>query len=135
MGYTPQMLAGAWVGCDDRFLRFTDNYFGQGARGALPIWAYFMRELMNDKDLKFDQKANFIKPTNMLEDYNVEFNSKDSTLIALPLEENIEKAVTVTNNQVTNNAKPPIQKTPIKNKANQEALKPKAVFTKPVKKN
>jgi penicillin-binding protein 1A len=135
MGYTPQMLAGAWVGCDDRFLRFTDNYFGQGARGALPIWAYFMRELMNDKDLKFDQKANFLKPTNMLEDYNVEFNSKDSTLIALPLEENIEKAVTVTNNQVTNNAKPPIQKTPIKNKANQEALKPKAVFTKPVKKN
>jgi hypothetical protein len=94
-----------------------------------------MRELMNDKDLKFDQKANFLKPTNMLEDYNVEFNSKDSTLIALPLEENIEKAVTVTNNQVTNNAKPPIQKTPIKNKANQEALKPTAVFTKPVKKN
>ncbi len=41
MGYTPQLLAGAWVGCDDRFIRFNSTDVGQGSSAALPIWAYF----------------------------------------------------------------------------------------------
>jgi penicillin-binding protein 1A len=43
MGYTPQLLAGGWVGCDDRFIRFnTESKNGEGGRAAMPIWAYFM---------------------------------------------------------------------------------------------
>ena len=45
MGYTPQLLAGAWVGCDDRFIRFSSDV-GQGSSAALPIWAYFYNKAL-----------------------------------------------------------------------------------------
>jgi penicillin-binding protein 1A len=59
-GYTPQILAGAWVGADDRYIRFTDNYFGQGAHGSLPIWAYFMNKVANDPASNLDRNASFV---------------------------------------------------------------------------
>lgn len=66
MGYTPQLLAGAWVGCDDRYLRFGSTRLGQGAAAALPIWAYFMKRVYADKSLGIDYDAKFQEP----EDYN-----------------------------------------------------------------
>jgi penicillin-binding protein 1A len=41
VGYTPEISAGCWVGFDDHRVKFTD-WYGQGARAALPIWAMFM---------------------------------------------------------------------------------------------
>lgn len=41
VGFTPKLVAGAWVGFDDHRVKFT-NWYGQGARAALPIWAMFM---------------------------------------------------------------------------------------------
>jgi len=41
VGYTPEFVAGCWVGFDDHRVKFTD-WYGQGARAALPIWAMFM---------------------------------------------------------------------------------------------
>lgn len=41
VGFTPDLVAGAWVGFDDHRVKFT-NWYGQGARAALPIWAMFM---------------------------------------------------------------------------------------------
>jgi penicillin-binding protein 1A len=41
VGYTPELVAGCWVGFDDHRVKFTD-WYGQGARAALPIWAMFM---------------------------------------------------------------------------------------------
>ena len=79
MGYTPQLLAGAWVGCDDRYIRFTDNYFGQGAHASLPIWAYFMSKVAADPACNLDPNANFERPSSLLNDFNVDFVSKDST--------------------------------------------------------
>jgi penicillin-binding protein 1A len=51
IGYTPQLLAGAWVGCDDREFRFRSEALGQGAAAALPIWAYFIKKVYADKSL------------------------------------------------------------------------------------
>src|SRR5690606_12748775 len=62
IGYTPQLLAGAWVGCDDRFLRFRSEALGQGAAAALPIWAYFMQKVYADKTLDLDSGVQFQKP-------------------------------------------------------------------------
>ncbi len=59
VGFTPNLLAGAWVGCDDRSFVFNNNYWGQGAHGALPIWAYFFHDLalsQNKKNKKFEIK-------------------------------------------------------------------------------
>ena len=41
VGFTPQLVAGVWVGFDDRRVSFT-GWYGQGAKAAAPIWAKFM---------------------------------------------------------------------------------------------
>ena len=68
MGYTPQLIAGVWVGCDDRFIRFTSTAVGQGASAALPAWAYFYTKASGDKTLAFDKSASFVKPEVMQND-------------------------------------------------------------------
>jgi penicillin-binding protein 1A len=62
IGYTPQLLAGTWVGCDDRFIRFNSTTNGQGSSAALPIWAYFYHKVINDRNCGIDTKAVFSKP-------------------------------------------------------------------------
>ncbi len=42
VGFTPQLVAGAWVGFDDHRIKFTNSYYGQGAHAAAPIWGKFM---------------------------------------------------------------------------------------------
>jgi penicillin-binding protein 1A len=48
MGATPELLAGSWVGCEDRFIRFRSTAYGQGASTALPIWAKFFQKIYAD---------------------------------------------------------------------------------------
>lgn len=62
IGFTPQLLAGAWVGADDPILRIANNYVGQGAQMAMPIWAYFFQEVYKDKTLGIDRNARFVQP-------------------------------------------------------------------------
>ncbi len=64
IGYTPQLLAGAWVGCDDRFLRFSSTGQGQGAAAALPIWAIFFKKLLADSKTGITSSARFVEPPN-----------------------------------------------------------------------
>ncbi len=68
MGYTPQLLAGVWVGADDRFIRFNSTDVGQGSAAALPIWAYFFNKIYADKTLAVDRDARFSKPEVMSND-------------------------------------------------------------------
>jgi penicillin-binding protein 1A len=65
IGYNPQLLAGAWVGADDPILRISNNYVGQGAQMAMPIWAYFFQELYKDKTLGIDPNARFVQPASL----------------------------------------------------------------------
>ena len=62
IGYTPQIMAGAWVGCDDRFLRFRSEAYGQGAAAALPIWALFYKKITADKSLDINTEMKFTAP-------------------------------------------------------------------------
>ncbi|MEO6833776.1 MAG: transglycosylase domain-containing protein [Chitinophagaceae bacterium] len=64
IGYSPQILAGGWVGCDDRFLRFRSEALGQGAAAALPIWALFYKKIASDKSLDIRSDAKFEEPAN-----------------------------------------------------------------------
>ncbi|MBU6159283.1 MAG: transglycosylase domain-containing protein [Bacteroidetes bacterium] len=61
MGYTPQLMGGAWVGCDDPFLKMT----GEGSRMALPIWGYFFSKAYSDNTLGLQTDADFIQPASM----------------------------------------------------------------------
>ncbi|MBS1579506.1 MAG: transglycosylase domain-containing protein [Bacteroidetes bacterium] len=75
MGYTPQLLGGVWVGCDDRFIRFnSEDWQGQGARAAMPIWGYFYAKVLQDPNLLgIDPKAQFVKPDVMQNDLNFDY--------------------------------------------------------------
>ncbi|PWT77398.1 MAG: peptidoglycan glycosyltransferase [Bacteroidetes bacterium] len=65
MGYTPQLLAGVWLGCDDQFIRIENNYLGQGAQAARPIWEYFYAKALADKSLGLSRTAKFVQPEDM----------------------------------------------------------------------
>jgi len=85
MGYTPQLLCGAWVGCDDRFIRFKATEIGQGSSAALPIWAYFYEKVQNDRNIVgIDPGATFVKPDVMPNDIN--FDAIQGTTPALGAE-------------------------------------------------
>ena len=57
IGCTPDLIAGSWVGCDDRYIRFHSMENGQGASTALPIWAKFFQKVYSDS-LNFKTEIN-----------------------------------------------------------------------------
>ncbi len=63
IGYTPQLLAGTWVGCDDEFLKIRWTYGGNEM--AMPEWAYFMQKVYADRHLGIDPKAEFQRPVEL----------------------------------------------------------------------
>lgn len=64
MGFTPQLLAGVWIGCDDRFIKL-ESGLGEGGQAARPIWEYFFQKAFADKTLGLDKTAKFVQPENM----------------------------------------------------------------------
>ncbi|OLY93293.1 penicillin-binding protein 1A [Cnuella takakiae] len=64
MGYTPQLLAGTWIGCDDRFIRI-ESGLGYGGQAARPIWEAFFKKVYADKTLGIDRSATFAKPADL----------------------------------------------------------------------
>jgi len=60
---TPNLVAGAWVGGEDRSIHFRDMTLGQGARMAMPIWALFMQKVNADTAIHI-VKGRFPKPKN-----------------------------------------------------------------------
>ena len=77
IGYTPQLMAGAWVGCDDRFITLESSAY-YGGSVARPIWEAFFKKIYSDKTLGIDRDARFVQPA----DYNDQLNSAD----LLPIE-------------------------------------------------
>ncbi len=51
VGFTPDIIAGAWVGAEYPMVHFRNRY-GQGANTALPVWAGFFNRLYRDKKFK-----------------------------------------------------------------------------------
>lgn len=64
MGFTPQLLAGVWVGSDDRFISIESAAF-YGGTAARPIWEAFFSKALNDKNLGLDKTATFNKPADL----------------------------------------------------------------------
>ena len=72
MGYTPQLLGGVWIGCDDRFIR-NESPGGYGGAAARPIWEAFFKKVYADKTLGIERDAKFVQPA----DYDNQINSAD----------------------------------------------------------
>ena len=80
MGITPELVAGCWVGCEDRSVHFRSTSLGQGANTALPIWGLFMRKVFDDPKLNYSQ-GEFSKPQKPL---NVELDCSKYNMPATP---------------------------------------------------
>ncbi|MGG9972404.1 transglycosylase domain-containing protein [Ferruginibacter sp. SUN002] len=61
IGYTPELLAGTWVGCDDPFIRIYAGTSG-GNEMALPKWGYFMKKVYDDRKLPYGKMPKFEIP-------------------------------------------------------------------------
>ncbi|HTX99709.1 MAG TPA: PBP1A family penicillin-binding protein [Bacteroidota bacterium] len=66
VGYTPQIVAGTWVGFDNNSVHFT-NWDGQGGRAAAPIWGRFMKYVYDDQSIGLPLEY-FQKPDKVLEE-------------------------------------------------------------------
>jgi penicillin-binding protein 1A len=67
IGYTPELLAGTWVGCDDPFIRIYANNAG-GAEMSAPGWGIFMSKVYADKKLNYGEIKKFEKPIELTND-------------------------------------------------------------------
>ncbi len=65
IGITPKLVAGGWVGAEDRSVHFDRMDMGQGATMALPIYALFMQRVYADKSLGLTQADVFQMPQGM----------------------------------------------------------------------
>jgi len=108
IGFSPQLLSGVWVGCDDPFLRML--YTSGGSQMAMPAWAYYHQQVFNDKSLNIDPGAAFIPPANIQNEIIFDYEklqeseellpaegdetSRSSEYIDIPISDGKEKVVT-----------------------------------------
>ncbi|MBI5856824.1 MAG: penicillin-binding protein [Sphingobacteriales bacterium] len=64
IGYTPQLLAGSWVGFEYNFMRNQ----GDGSTISRPITEFFFRKVLADKSLGYERDAKFVRPAEMEND-------------------------------------------------------------------
>ncbi len=87
IGYTPELLAGTWVGCEDPFIRIYTGTSG-GNEMAAPKWGIFMSKVYADKKLGYGKVKEFEKPVSSGNeelsadsDWSSLFNQGDSTSV------------------------------------------------------
>ena len=127
MGFTPQLQAGVWIGCDDRFVRL-EGGLGYGGQAARPIWEYFYQKAFQDKTLGLDRQAAFVQPENMKIDM-FEFPIGDR--LPEPGVEG-EEAAAAANDYLS---RPDTQNIPVESKQSMEEQKVLQEAIKDIKKN
>ncbi|MEQ8360929.1 MAG: transglycosylase domain-containing protein [Cytophagales bacterium] len=55
MGITKDLVAGAWVGAEERAIHFRSIALGSGSRMAMPIWGLFMQNIYADSTLNYEK--------------------------------------------------------------------------------
>ncbi len=62
MSFTPSLVAGCWVGGEERSIHFDRMAYGQGASMALPIHGLFYQKVYADKELNYTDDGTFDIP-------------------------------------------------------------------------
>jgi penicillin-binding protein 1A len=91
MGVTQKIVAGVWVGGDDRSIHFRTTALGQGAKMAMPAYVKFMEKVYADQSLAIEgyRKMPFTKPENFSFDFSCYGGGQvpvDSTAVEIPNE-------------------------------------------------
>ena len=87
IGYVPRLTVGVWVGAEDRQVHFRWTGQGQGSSVALPIWAIFMKKVLDDPSIPISISDTFTKPTG----YSMDCNTSASTFEEYPDDNFIEE--------------------------------------------
>jgi penicillin-binding protein 1A len=87
MGLTPELVAGVWVGGEDRSIHFNSMVEGQGASMALPIWGKFFSKVYADKKLKVSQ-GEFPRPASIDASLDMDCSKFDNMVTEEPDEDN-----------------------------------------------
>ena len=91
MAMTPKLVIGTWVGGDDPRIRFRSTELGQGSNTALPMVAYFMKEINNDESYADVAKARFPSlPSDLKRRLSCDLYELNETLMA-KIEESVYK--------------------------------------------
>lgn len=82
IGIAPKLVTGVWVGGEERSIRFYSTALGQGANMALPIFAKYMQQIYNNKNLPYKPTDVFEKPSGLDEsEINCDdFNNNNSNI-------------------------------------------------------
>ncbi|GJM35238.1 MAG: hypothetical protein DHS20C18_42390 [Saprospiraceae bacterium] len=84
MGITPNLVVGTWVGGEDKWVRFRNLLYGQGAYMAKPFFREFIKALENTPDIDYDASAKFYRPPG---DLGIELDCAEYENGIVPLEE------------------------------------------------
>jgi penicillin-binding protein 1A len=87
IGITPKIVAGAWVGCEDRSVHFNGS-MGAGTISAMPIWGYFMMQVFQNSSLGITQDDVFNAPENI--QINLDCTMKEENFLIPGYEEFLE---------------------------------------------
>ncbi len=95
IGYTPEIVAGVWIGFDDRRVTFTGAY-GYASSAAAPLWGKFMAKIYADSTLPYKKRKFDYSSLSPADSASVEnaiakslgktFEAKDSVAKASPTE-------------------------------------------------
>ncbi len=66
IGFTPLIVAGVWVGFDEKMVHF-ETWDGQGGRAAAPIWGRFMKAVYADTSINVPVE-DFKRPEGVVEE-------------------------------------------------------------------
>lgn len=82
IGFTPNILAGCWVGAENPSVHFRTTKLGQGAYTALPIFARFIQRLENSSNHKVYTSGTFsLLPTHLVQEFDCpDFSMKNPKL-------------------------------------------------------
>jgi penicillin-binding protein 1A len=80
IGVTPDLVAGVWVGGEERSIRFDAMRLGQGAETALPIFGLFMKKVYADRRIKLTQGP-FARPDNFNINLDCENNVQSGNVV------------------------------------------------------
>jgi penicillin-binding protein 1A len=89
IGYTPELLAGTWVGCEDPFIPIYTSNSG-GAEMSAPKWGIFMSKVYADKRLDYGKIKDFDAPAEIKNDpIYAEANFEEIANIGDSLDQNV----------------------------------------------
>ena len=70
VGMSKDLVAGAWVGGDDRSIHFRTSAMGEGSKTALPIYGLFMERVYADKELDIKMSTLPRPPRKLIKRYD-----------------------------------------------------------------